>query len=130
LVVAELKFFDRVAEGAGVSPELGEPLTEATLGTLTERISGGEAADLAARMPDELRPYLIKSRELADPFSFDEFVRRVSERAGVDAGVAERGIQAVLQTMPSIVGQREFEEALSQLPEEFWKLVRVTPGRR
>ncbi len=128
--MAELRFFDRVAEGAGVSPDLGEPLTEATLGTLTERLSGGEAADLAVRMPDQLRPYLIKSREFADVFSFDEFVRRVAVRAGVDADVAERGIQAVLRTMPSIVGQREFEEALSQLPREFWKLTQTTPGRR
>jgi uncharacterized protein (DUF2267 family) len=130
LVVAELKFFERVAERAGVSADLAEPLTEATLGTLTERIGGGEATDLAARMPDQLQRYLIKSRELADVFSFDEFVRRVAVRAGVDVDVAERGIQAVLQTMPSIVGQREFEEALSQLPREFWKLTQTTPGRR
>jgi uncharacterized protein (DUF2267 family) len=123
-------FFERVAERAGVSPDLGEPLTEATLGTLTERISGGEAGDLAERMPDQLRGYLIKNRELADPFSFDEFVRRVSVRAGVEPDVAERGIRAVLQTMPSIVGQRRFDEALSQLPREFWNLVQAAPRSR
>lgn len=128
--MAELKFFERVAERARVSAELAEPLTEATLSTLTERIGGGEATDLAVRMPDQLQRYLVKSRELADAFSFDEFVRRVAVRAGVDADVAERGIQAVLQIMPSIVGQREFDEALSQLPREFWKLAQTTPGRR
>jgi uncharacterized protein (DUF2267 family) len=130
LVVAELKFFERVAERAGVSPELAEPLTEATLGTLTERISGGEAGDLAARMPDQLRGYLIKNQEMPDPFSFDEFVRRVTVRAEVDPDVAQRGIQAVLQLMPSMVGQREFDEALAQLPREFWQLAQTTPGRR
>jgi uncharacterized protein (DUF2267 family) len=128
--VAELMFFERVAEGAGVPRDVAEPLTEATLGTLTERIGAGEAEDLAARMPDPLRGYLIKSRELAEPFPFDEFVRRVTVRAGVSPDVAERGIRAVLQTMRSIVGQREFEEALSQLPKEFWSLAGAMPGRR
>ena len=128
--MAELTFFERVAEQAGVSPNAAEILTEATLGTLTERISGGEAEDLAARMPDPLRPFLIKARESPEAFSFDEFVRRVTVRAGVDPDVAERGIRAVLRTMPSIVGQKEFEDALSQLPKEFWTIAQTTPGGR
>lgn len=88
--MAELAFIETVAERAGVPEDQAVALIEATLRTLTERISAGEAADAAAHMPDRFRPLLIKSRENAEAFPIDEFIRRVAERAGVGPDVAER----------------------------------------
>jgi uncharacterized protein (DUF2267 family) len=67
--MAELAFIDKAAERAEVPEDTARLLTEGTLLTLAARISGGEAEDLAERVPDQLRPYLIKLTEPAVPFS-------------------------------------------------------------
>jgi uncharacterized protein (DUF2267 family) len=128
--MAELRFIDKVAERAQVPEDRAVALTEATLRTLAERVSGGEAADLADRLPEPLRPLLIKIQEDPEPFSFDEFVARVAAQAGVPDDVAKRGVRAVLQAMHTTVGQREFDEFMAQLPKEFGQLAQVAPGHR
>ncbi|MGC9665055.1 DUF2267 domain-containing protein [Planosporangium sp. 12N6] len=124
--MAELKFIETVAQRAGISEDKAAALTEATLRTLTERISAGEAADLPGRLPDQFRPFLIKYPEPAEAFSYEEFVQRVAERAGVDSDTATRGVRAVLQTMHPLVGEKEFGDVMSQLPHTFAELVQVT----
>ncbi|MEH1165233.1 DUF2267 domain-containing protein [Micromonospora sp. CPCC 205539] len=125
--MAELTFVDKVAARAGVPPGQARPLTEAVLRTLTERISSGEAAALAPHFADELSPLLIKAVEAPEPFGYDEFLRRVADRAGTDRPTAERGIRAVLQTMHRVVGHREFEDALAQLPADLRALAQPLP---
>ncbi|WP_213456924.1 DUF2267 domain-containing protein [Rhizomonospora bruguierae] len=125
--MAELVFIDKVADRAGVSAEVAQTLTEATLVTLARRISGGEAADLADRMPDQLRPFLVKATEPAESFPPQEFVNRVAESSGVDRLTAERGVVGVLRAMRDVVGQHEFEDMLSQLPKEFRALAAGVP---
>jgi uncharacterized protein (DUF2267 family) len=128
--MAELSFIKKVAERAQVSEEEAVALTEATLGTLGVRLSGGEAADVADRVPEPFRPLLIKVQENPVPFSFDEFVGRVAARAGVADDAARRAVSAVLQAMHTTVGQREFDEFMAQLPKEFGQVAHVTPGHR
>ncbi|MBM0238232.1 DUF2267 domain-containing protein [Micromonospora sp. ATA32] len=126
--MAELEFFEKVATRAGVPPETAQSLTEATLRTLAERISGGEAADLADHVAHELRPHLDKARvEGQQVFAYDEFLRRVAVRAGVEDSVAERGVRAVLQTLHRVVGHREFEDAMSELPADIRALAQPVP---
>ncbi|MCO1594738.1 DUF2267 domain-containing protein [Micromonospora sp. RHAY321] len=125
--MAELMFVDKVAGRAGVPPEQARPLTEAVLRTLTERLSGGEAAELAPHLAPELSPLLIKAVEAPEAFGYDEFMRRVADRAGTDRPTAERGVRAVLQTMHRVVGHREFEDALSQLPADLRALAQPLP---
>jgi uncharacterized protein (DUF2267 family) len=125
--MAELRFIDEVAERAGVPEHQAAALTEATLRTLADRISGGEAADLADRVPDPLRPFLIKAREAPAAFPFDEFIRRVAGAAGVSGDVAKRGVGAVLQVLHPMVGHREFEEFMAQLPGDFGQVVSTEP---
>jgi uncharacterized protein (DUF2267 family) len=127
--MAELKFIEKVAERADVREDQAAALTEATLRTLGERLSAGEADDLPPHLPDRFRNLLIKSQEPAPGFPFDEFVRRVAERAGVDRDLAERGIGTVLQVMHDVVGHKEFQDVMSQLPREFGRLVDAVPGR-
>jgi uncharacterized protein (DUF2267 family) len=116
--MAELVFIDKVADRLGGRADIAEAVTEATLRTLAQRISGGEAADLAARMPERLRPYLIKASEPAESFSTEEFIRRVADSAAVDRDAAERGVSAVLQAMRDVVGYKEFTDMMSQLPKD------------
>jgi len=129
--MADLEFFEKVAARAGVPSETARSLTEATLRTLAERISGGEAADLADHVAHELRPLLARARpEEPQVFGHDEFLRRVAERAGVAPDIAERGVPAVLQTLDPVVGHQQFEQAMSQLPAEIRALAQPVPRRR
>jgi uncharacterized protein (DUF2267 family) len=122
-------FIDKVAEQAGVSADLAARLTQATLRTFAERITAGEAEDLAARMPDGLGSYLRGGGEKPANYSFDDFMRLISERA-VDRETAERAACAVLQAMHKAVGDQEFEDAMSQLPKYLQQLAQSGPGGR
>jgi uncharacterized protein (DUF2267 family) len=128
--MAELAFIEKVAERAEVPEDTARRLTEGTLLTLAARISGGEAEDLAERVPDELRPYLIKVTEPAVPFSYDEFMRRVAEYAGVDRPTAERGVAAVFSALHDTAGHKEFTDAMAQLPKTFGPLVATALAAR
>lgn len=131
------QFSEAAARRAGMPVTDATAITRATLETLAERISGGEAEDLAAQLPKELRDYLRKQREFAEPFGLAEFVRRVSSRAGVDVASASDSVPAVLATVREAVTAGEFEDVVSQLPKEFWEMleragtrVEIPRGRR
>jgi uncharacterized protein (DUF2267 family) len=121
------EFIDLVAERANVSREQAEKLTFATLTTLAERITGGEARDLAAQLPARLHTPLVPAEEEAEGFTLDEFIRRTAERAGTDRATADIGMAAVMTTLRDAVTPREFDHVMSQLPQQFRGL---TPGRR
>jgi uncharacterized protein (DUF2267 family) len=117
------EFMTKVGQRADVSLEAADALTSATLQTLAERISGGEAADLAAQLPKELQPHLRGAEEQAQGFDVDEFVRRVAERAGTDTDRAEVGIRAVFDTLRETVTAGEIDDIMAQLPAGFRRLV-------
>jgi uncharacterized protein (DUF2267 family) len=123
-------FVDLVQQRARVPAEKAVDLTRATLETLAERITGGEALDLAAQLPMPLASLLDKSTEAVDRFGADEFVRRVEERAAIDEQTARNGIRVVLVTLREAVTGGEFDEVMSQLPDEFEDLFSplATPG--
>ncbi|MEU4366184.1 DUF2267 domain-containing protein [Micromonospora chersina] len=126
--MAELEFVAKVAERSGFPAKTARSLTEATLRTLAERISGGEAADLADHVADELRPLLARARtEEPEAFGYDEFVRRIADRAGTAPDIAEKGARAVLQTLHRVVGHVEFEQAMAELPREIGALAQPVP---
>jgi uncharacterized protein (DUF2267 family) len=121
------EFVDLVADRANVPRVQAETLTLATLATLAERITGGEARDLAAQLPARLRTPLVRAEEEAEGFSLDEFVRRTAARAGTVRDTADIGMAAVMTTLRDAVTDREFDHVMSQLPQEFRGL---TPGPR
>jgi len=123
-----LQFVEQVSERTDVSLGEAEALTRATLRTLAERVSGGQARDLAAQLAVELTPYLTESDEAAEAFTLTEFVRRVAVRANVDRETAADGVRGVLQTIRSAVSGGEFDDVMSQLPQEFRNLL-PTPAR-
>lgn len=113
------EFIDSVARRSGTSPTQAEALTRATLRTLAERLTGGEARDLAAQLPREFREDLCGAPEPAERFGFGEFLQRVSARAGIDITGADRSVVAVFKTICADITSDEFDDIMAQLPEEF-----------
>jgi uncharacterized protein (DUF2267 family) len=112
----------RVAERTGLFEGDADALTRATLATLAERISGGEARDLAAQLPGPLQDALLPTKEQAEAFGFDEFVNRVAERCRRDPTASKSAVDAVLATLREAVTPGEFDDVLSQLPRDFHRL--------
>jgi uncharacterized protein (DUF2267 family) len=100
-----------------------ERVEHATLRTLADRISGGEAQDLASQLPSRLQADLRPAHEEAEAFGVDEFVRRVAERGDVGPEEARTGTVAVLTTVREAVTPGEFDDVVSQLPQEYRELV-------
>lgn len=120
------EFFHHVADRCGLSREEAADLTRATLGTLADRLSGGEARDLAAELPEPLAQSLCAGDEQANSFDLEEFVRRVSEHTGLTALESSRGVRAVLMTVRDVADETEYADVMSQLPKEFRALVGST----
>ena len=116
------EFIALVSERTGMFEGEAAALTRATLATLAERISGGEARDLAAHLPGPLQDTLLPTKEEAEAFSFDEFVRRVAERSRHGSNLSERDVIAVIATLRDAVTPGEFDDVLSQLPNEFRRI--------
>ena len=128
------RFIDLVRRRAGVpasrldgmpltDTEMAENLTRATLQVLAQRISGGEARDLAAQLPREFAEDLRPEHEKAEPFDLEVFVQRVADRALVDFDAARDGVRAVFRTLREAVPGDEFEDVLSELPPEYTTLL-------
>jgi uncharacterized protein (DUF2267 family) len=122
-------FIDTVAQRAGVSSDEAVVYSRATLETLADRLTGGEALDLSAQLPTPLHGPLRPRNETAERFGLDEFVRRVRERAGVDESRARNAVRAVFTTLREAVTGGEFDDIMSQLPQDFNDLVEPATSR-
>jgi uncharacterized protein (DUF2267 family) len=132
------QFIELVRQRAGVSgsqrldgmhltdTEMAEVLTRATLEVLAQRISGGEARDLAEQLPPEFDESLQPEHEKAEPFDLEVFIQRVADRALVDFEAARAGVQAVFQTLSEAVTGDEFDDVLAELPREYTELLEET----
>jgi uncharacterized protein (DUF2267 family) len=116
------EFEEKVAGRASVPRDRAGVLIQATLQTLAERITGGEADDLAAQLPKQMKEWLTGTGEPAESFGLDEFIRRVSERAQVPPAEAGDAARAVFTTLREAVTGGEFDDMMSQLPNEFSEL--------
>jgi uncharacterized protein (DUF2267 family) len=117
-------FETKVAQRAGVPPERARALIRATLLTLAERLTRGEAHDLASQLPEPAKEWLVSPTPEAERFGLDEFVRRVAARSGSTREEAEAGVRAVFGVLRLAVTSGEFQDAMSQLPNEFSELVK------
>jgi uncharacterized protein (DUF2267 family) len=108
--------------------EKAERATRATLETLAERLSPGEARDLLAELPAELKPW-IQPRGDRQIFDADEFLRRVGGRLGVDMATAERLSRAVFYALGRAVSPKEIADLAADLPGDFEPLIAEAQGR-
>jgi uncharacterized protein (DUF2267 family) len=122
------EFIEAVSQRANVPPDEAVVLTRATLETLSERISGGEARDLASQLPRAMQATLLPTREHSEQFRVEEFIRRVGERAVIDTPLAWEGARSVMTTLRDAVSLGEFDDIMAQLPKDFREL--LTPVSR
>jgi uncharacterized protein (DUF2267 family) len=121
-------FVSLVQEKARASRDDAERAIRATLETLAERLSAGQARDIAAQLPLELAPY-VATDSGAQPFDVDEFIRRVATREGSDVAVAEQHVRAVFAALGRTLSEDEIEDMVAELPREFEPLIGEAEGR-
>jgi uncharacterized protein (DUF2267 family) len=118
-------FLETIEQTGGMERTEAERAARAVLETLAERITGGEARDLAVFLPPELRGLLEVTPEPAEAFGLDEFIRRVAEREGVDPPVAEEHARAVFTALGVAVAPGELRDMVAQLPRDFAPLLKA-----
>ncbi|GAA3787960.1 hypothetical protein GCM10022226_03140 [Sphaerisporangium flaviroseum] len=119
------EFARTVAERANLSREEAADLTRATLSTLADRLSHGEARHLALYLPESLKESVVP-HDKVHRFGAKDFVDRVSSQTGLNDREARQGIRAVMTTLREVVGDEVFTHVLSQLPAEFHSLAEAT----
>jgi uncharacterized protein (DUF2267 family) len=118
-------FAKRVARHAALETPEAHRAGEAVLETLSERIAGGEADDLAEQLPEEMRPPLergkARSGGKAQRMSLDEFIARIAEREGVGYEQALEHARAVFATLRETLTDKELSDLLSELPRGYYE---------
>jgi uncharacterized protein (DUF2267 family) len=105
------------------SREQAERAIRATLETLSERILGDEASNLADQLPGDLGTYLRgREGQTGERFSLQEFYQRVSDREGVDGQTAATHTRAVFAGLEIATTPGEFDDIKSNLPHEYKEL--------
>ena len=112
------QFIKTIQHKAGLSWNDAERAAAATLRTLGERLSAGEARDIARQLPGDLGEALRTDTD-ASAFGAAEFVRRVADREGVDLDTAERHIRAVFVALVRTLSKQDLDDMLAELPKEF-----------
>jgi uncharacterized protein (DUF2267 family) len=119
------EFLSKVQDRIGpAQPDEARRAIIATFDPLGERISGGEASDLATQLPKELKEPLQRAGGNAEGFSFEEFLRRIGEREGVDIDEARNHASAVMTVLREAVSDGQLDDIRAQLPQEFDPLFR------
>jgi len=101
-------------------PGTGEAVRaiRATLTTLGQRIPEGNAEDLAASLPMEIKWYLTGAvHEHGQRFDWTEFVGRVSEIEGIERSDAAYHAQVIVDLVSSLVPDSDIQQLRNQLPE-------------
>ena len=124
------RFITTIEQRAGISWNDAERAAEATLLTLAERISAGQARQLAEDLPLQIRRWLLRDGENAEDFDVDEFLRRVAEREDVDPETAEQHAQAVFVALARLVRGEAIARLAAQLPSEYKRLLWEATRRR
>ncbi|SDS77545.1 Uncharacterized conserved protein, DUF2267 family [Brevibacterium sandarakinum] len=117
------EFLSYVIEAGGpTDPESAALVIRTVLDNLGKRLKGGEVADLAAQLPDELQETLTRHSS-AEPVrdDADDFLRRTADQLGhgVDPETAGKYVRAVLSTLRAAVSEGEIDDLRSQLPAGF-----------
>src|SRR5699024_6224468 len=114
------EFLKNVTEvGGPIDPESAAVVTRTVLDNLGKQLKGGEAADLAAQLPAELKEPLQRHGD-EEPLTddVDEFLRRLAGQLGegIDPETARTYAGAVLSTLDATVSEGEIDDLRSQLP--------------
>lgn len=112
------EFYDTVRREGLAPDDDAAAATRAVLRTLAQRITSGEAEDLAADLPAEVGDALVGVDPAeAGEFGREEFLDRVDRRADVDEPLG--AARAVAGALDDHASDEEFRNAREQLPGEF-----------
>jgi uncharacterized protein (DUF2267 family) len=117
-------FIATVEREAEVPHDQAQRAVSATLETLGERISGGEARDLAQQLPPELQE--LVDRHAGDgpqKLTAQQFLQRVQAREQVPIRQAEDHVRAVFAALRQAVSPDEIADLASELPRELEMLL-------
>ena len=120
------EMINNVIERGGPSDrETAKQVTQIVVADLGQRLTGDEANDLAAQLPEELKDAAAE-HSAAEPVTddVDDFLRRVAGHLGqgADPEQARRHVQAVFATLAGAVSAGEIGDLRSQLPAGFGPL--------
>jgi uncharacterized protein (DUF2267 family) len=93
----------------------------ATLTVLGQRLFGGEAYELSAQLPEEIKLYLQQAFQ-SETFGLAEFYQRVADLEGADMPEAVFHARAVISVLMDAVSPGEIRDMLDQLPSEYASL--------
>jgi uncharacterized protein (DUF2267 family) len=113
-----------VAERTTLSREESADVTRAVLEGLADQLSDGEARRLAADLPGELAQVQLprRRRKGAHPVGVDDFVRQLSEHAGLTENDARAGAGAVLAALREALSEENYRHLVGQLPAGYTDL--------
>jgi uncharacterized protein (DUF2267 family) len=121
------EFVGQVRHGARLlTMEQALNATRATLETLAERLGADESRHLASQLPEGIGQYLGCREIVAETFSLDEFLKRISAREGVDPPDAVYHARAVLDALQQAVPPSEIRDVLVRLPADYARLFAAT----
>ena len=123
----ENEFISAVKRRTGLdSDDTAYAATDATLTVLGQRLTEGEAENIASQLPTRLDETLTGESTEAEEFSVEEFVERVFERereqtgsSVADTDEAEQHVRGVTSVLGNAVSGSELDDAREQLPGEF-----------
>ncbi|HEX4679754.1 MAG TPA: DUF2267 domain-containing protein [Gaiellaceae bacterium] len=115
-------FVASVEREAHASREEAERAIQATLRTLAERLTGGEARHVAAELPPRAAAWLRDGKK-PQPFGFAEFLQRVAKREGVTEETAKEHAKAVFGALGRALDAKELSDMASELPNDFHELI-------
>lgn len=115
----EQEFIETVRQEAPLeTDDAAREFSEATLRTLGERITDGQAADLATALPDDVASPLEDAGGEAESFPLDEAVDRIAERAEIEEPDVPVVTHAVFAAVAETAGD-ELDGGREQLPPAF-----------
>jgi uncharacterized protein (DUF2267 family) len=117
------EFLKAVEERTGIVDRQEAERTAVTvLQALSDRLTGGEADDLLAQLPEPLKS-TIRVTEKADPMNPEEFVDRIARELRVPQEEARDRVRGVFGALREAVTPGEYEDVLSQLDREYVELL-------
>ena len=117
--------FRAVADRTGFSREESADITRAVLEGLGDQLSDGESKRLAADLPDLAGQVTVRRRRRkeAHPVPLAEFIRKLSQRTGMNQDDTRVGAAAVLAVLRETLGEDGYRHLTGQLPTAYAELV-------
>ena len=119
------EFIKEVMHRTGLSSrQEAQDAVRATLETLSEHLTPGEVESFSSQLPSELALYMNQPLigGIAEGFSLDEFVMRVSQREGVGVAEATRHAHIVASLLGEVVTLGLLDHLIAQLPSDIAQL--------